>query len=376
MVRINSNSPTRDYRRYWFKHASQDVACFYIALCQSAADADLTLQRGRTVEAISYQNKALQIINRRLADPAWKVDNTTIGGVAALASFEISNGSLAAARTHLLGMEKMICIKGESGDPAIPDSLRRVVLWVNLVAANYDISVPNIHMLLQKITDGESTSFDDLEGPSTSLASAAELIAEIDCDLRMLTAAKSARRFASATPEEEVQFGEKAYMTQKRLMELTGTLDSSAPDTWTLGTIWALAASMYSSIILFETSMTSVIVETLVLRIQKTMEAVIERDGLTAVARAVKADDKLFWALVLGGIASENTPHREWFVRSLKMICHLLDPWFQRALRARDALTSGALWDSNLNGSAGRLWAEVDLGDSRRGNVLDFFQDE
>ncbi|KAK5995075.1 hypothetical protein PT974_03468 [Cladobotryum mycophilum] len=336
MVRINSNSPTRDYRRYWFKHASHDLACFYIALSQSASDAGLVLQKGCSAEAVMYLNKALHLVNQRLDDPVWRVRNTTIGAVAALASYEISNGSLGAARTHLLGLETMVRMRGGINHPSISNGLRRIVLWVDLVAASHEISVPRI-----------------------STYQVEELIVDINGDLQILTAAKVARKFATATPDEEIVFGEKAYLVQKRLIEIAGTSISSVPATWTLDTVWALAATMYSNTILFETSIDSLILETLVMRIQQCMETLIEKDGLDAVAKAVKTDSKLLWALVLGGIVSENMSQRKWFIQSIREICRLLDPWLQGAFPARQALAADALWDSSLDDFAHRLWAEV-----------------
>lgn len=364
MTRIASNSPTRDYRRYWFENASQDLACFYIALCQSSADSSLTLQKGRTAESVVYENQALHLINQRLGDPAWRLRNTTIGAVAALASYEISNGTLDAAQTHLVGLEKMIRLKGGIDHPSISQGLRRIVLWVDLVATSHGISVPRItsnNLSTRGLSRGKSEiGWSDL---SRDAISTEELMSRIEEDLEVLTAAKAARSFETATVEEGVVFGEKAYLVTRRLMGITGNLASLRPATCSLDIFWALAASLYSSVILFETNINSVIAETLVEKLRQCLEAVLERDGLATTSRAVKSDSRLLWALTMGGVASEKTPQRDWFVRALRLFCQLLDPWSQKALPVRQALARGALWHSSLDDLAVTLWAEVDGSD-------------
>lgn len=308
-----------------------------------------------------YENQALHLINQRLGDPEWRLHNATIAAVAALASYEMSNGTFDAAQAHLVGLEKMIRMKGGVDDPSISPGLRRIVLWVDLVATGHGIATPRItnHPSSSRALSDKRVQA-GLGALPDGMVTVEELTDAVERDLGILTAAKTAKSFETATLDEDVVFGEKAYLVTKRLLDLTGTSMSLVPATCALDTFWAFAASLYSSIVLFETSIDSVIANTLVVKLRHCLEAVMERDGMASVSRAVKDDNRLFWALIIGGVASENTDQREWFVGTLRLFCQLLDPWSQKAMLVRRALMNGVLWHITLDELVTSLWDEVD----------------
>ncbi len=70
----------------------------------------------------------------------------------------------------------------------------------------------------------------------------------------------------------------------------------------------------------------------------------------------------LLWILVLGGIASSETPERPWFVRSILMVTKVLklNTWEQVT-----EIMEGFLWLDSACDAGGRiLWAEVTTGRS------------
>lgn len=78
-------------RKEWFSLAIQDHALFHVALSHAAGNLGLLMQKGDSVESLFHRMEAIRIINERLNDLSCGISDGTIGAVASMASYEVSN---------------------------------------------------------------------------------------------------------------------------------------------------------------------------------------------------------------------------------------------------------------------------------------------
>jgi Fungal specific transcription factor domain len=78
-------------RKEWFSLAIQDHALFHVALSHAAGNLSLLLQKGDSVESLVHRMEAIRIINERLNDLGCGISDGTVGAVASMASYEVSN---------------------------------------------------------------------------------------------------------------------------------------------------------------------------------------------------------------------------------------------------------------------------------------------
>ena len=91
-------------RTEWLKIATHDVALFYVALSHYAENYRLVFDhKSDPVDALRFRMEGMRIINQRLEDTSAAIRDGSIGTVASLSSYEATNGSLSAIRTHMYG---------------------------------------------------------------------------------------------------------------------------------------------------------------------------------------------------------------------------------------------------------------------------------
>ena len=86
---------------------------------------------------------------------------------------------------------------------------------------------------------------------------------------------------------------------------------------------YAHAALMLIEICFRATPIIGGIIDTLVARLQASMEQVLDSFSYGSIDRANAKST--FWALCVGGIAAVNRPERAWFMSAVVPFCVLLD---------------------------------------------------
>jgi len=69
----------------------QDLAWFYSALSHYAGTYTLSKGEGDPAESLLLRTKAIEVVNERLGDPENEASDATIGAVASLIAYEVSN---------------------------------------------------------------------------------------------------------------------------------------------------------------------------------------------------------------------------------------------------------------------------------------------
>lgn len=304
LMRVTSNSPGTDYRRAWFQYAVHDEAFFYVALCHSASDSQLTLCIDDNPEALTYRSSAIRLLNERLNDPLSRLNDSTIAVVAALASYEIASASYDAAKTHTAGLEAMVKLRGGLSDRSFGAKLRRLLLWTDLSAAGFCYALP-------RFTCGTCSTW-HAEGPTSSrshsigshvfsdrhVTHSSLSLSDVFSDLRELSHAKARLKFATDLHEDaDMTYGDQVYRIQRFLMTLTydEMMDEQDPGR----TAQALAALIYIHSFLNETSYESRVVGT----IHPRLVCCIDRLSNLAATdiHPLSADSKrIFWATRIG----------------------------------------------------------------------------
>ena len=90
-LRIMASPLMMNPRKEWFSIAIQDQALFHVALSHAAGSLGLLTQKGDSVESLMHRMEAIKIINERLNDVSSGISDGTVGTVASIASYEVSN---------------------------------------------------------------------------------------------------------------------------------------------------------------------------------------------------------------------------------------------------------------------------------------------
>jgi hypothetical protein len=100
--RILSSTIMGQLRTEWLKIATHDGALFCVALSHYAGNYSLDFDhKSDPVDALRFRMEGMRIINQRLEDTSAAITDGSIGTVASLSSYEATNGSLSAIRTHM-----------------------------------------------------------------------------------------------------------------------------------------------------------------------------------------------------------------------------------------------------------------------------------
>ena len=81
-------------RTEWLALAIQDLALFHICLSHYAGTYGLANQECDPTDALQLRIESMRLVNQRLGDPKTRLSDATIGTVASLSSYEVSNFSL------------------------------------------------------------------------------------------------------------------------------------------------------------------------------------------------------------------------------------------------------------------------------------------
>ncbi|KAG5973298.1 hypothetical protein E4U55_000593 [Claviceps digitariae] len=124
-------------RSRWFPLVLSDAAPFQVVMLLSAANyASVHNIRGLGCHILHMKHEAITAINRafrRSSNPSG--DDTLIGAVAKMASFEAMHGDVASYRIHMDGLERMLAARGGLDRLGLGGLLRRMIVWIDLNAS-------------------------------------------------------------------------------------------------------------------------------------------------------------------------------------------------------------------------------------------------
>ncbi|KAL2842275.1 hypothetical protein BJX68DRAFT_167845 [Aspergillus pseudodeflectus] len=109
---VDMNSTAYHIQTVWIRGAMTDAALFHATLYAGASHFDLSRGERQSSITLYHQAEAIRLINERLSDPEFAVDDRTLIAVTPLALFADLNGDRAAADIHREGLRKMVEMRG------------------------------------------------------------------------------------------------------------------------------------------------------------------------------------------------------------------------------------------------------------------------
>ena len=73
--------------------------------------------------------EAVKIINDRLGTSTLATSDGTIGAISCMINYEANNGTLESVRTHVMGLEQIVKLRGGMQGGAFGTNLHRLVSW-------------------------------------------------------------------------------------------------------------------------------------------------------------------------------------------------------------------------------------------------------
>jgi hypothetical protein len=116
-------------KQKWFWQACKDPAYFHAALSHYPGHLNLSQRKGDPHEALWHRMEAVHIINERLITSNLATSDGTIGAISCMINYEANNGSLDSVRTHAMGLERMVQLRGGMLNAGFSTNLHRLVCW-------------------------------------------------------------------------------------------------------------------------------------------------------------------------------------------------------------------------------------------------------
>ncbi|CEJ62237.1 hypothetical protein PMG11_10742 [Penicillium brasilianum] len=96
----------------WMKGALNDPCLFHATLFAGSSCFDLLRTAKQSPITLFHQNEAIRIINQRLSNPTWALEDSTILAITPLALFSALNADQTAANVHRMGLERLAQLRG------------------------------------------------------------------------------------------------------------------------------------------------------------------------------------------------------------------------------------------------------------------------
>jgi hypothetical protein len=116
-------------KKKWFWLACKDPAYFHAALSHYSGHLNLSQRCGDPKEALVHRMEALKIISERLNASDLATSDGTIGAISCMINYEANNGTLESVRTHVMGLEEVVKLRGGMRDADFSTNLHRLVSW-------------------------------------------------------------------------------------------------------------------------------------------------------------------------------------------------------------------------------------------------------
>jgi hypothetical protein len=109
-----------------------------------AACITLRTMAGDPVESLELRMESGRLINERLGNEEEAISDGTIGAVASILTYEANNGDLEAIRAHMLGLKKMVALRGGFRKAKFPPAVQRQIAWSNITFPEQGIVLTNL----------------------------------------------------------------------------------------------------------------------------------------------------------------------------------------------------------------------------------------
>ncbi|KUJ13964.1 uncharacterized protein LY89DRAFT_151350 [Mollisia scopiformis] len=358
--RLHSSWLMMPMRKGLFSIAVHDAALFHTFLAHYVASYDLRYGAGDPAESLYHRMEAVRIVNERLATAHNTLSDGTIAAVANMAVYEASNGSLDSMAVHLKGLEEMVNMRGGILEGGFDPNVRRLIAWTDLHCANalsQPTRFPPLSVarypdspLSQMNIDAEDRNLQSSIANSLrtdlTLISEQSLLEWTMSEVRDMSLSLQHVRCSSSTPQENIWYSDKVYYLQFCLLEVLHSPKSSHLEVAT-----SIAALIYCSVCFRDLSFNFRVVGETVVR----LEAVLQNVFYEA-ANLGKDYENLLWSLIVGGMAAEGKPEREWFVVQLAAIGRTLSIMNWDGCKGMLRRLS---WQVELDSFGSRLWREA-----------------
>ncbi|RFU33626.1 hypothetical protein B7463_g2717, partial [Scytalidium lignicola] len=326
-LRVKISSLMMSARRSWLELSIQDPALFYVALSHAAGNLSMLSKSGDPAEALMLRSQAIKIIRKRLDDLSNGIDEFTIATVAAMVSYEATNGNSLSAQTHMNGLEQMMKIRERAQQPPLPTSIRRLVTWSDINCATAASTLPRFPAFEAPESDISRALPSRLfyQNPKENweqllpLESVVKTLQYAIIDMRYLTYFLGIPSLGPDSGMDRLWFSDSVYWVQRRLLFIYEELKSQTTPVWT---VICLAALIYVECILRSVSRNARNVKAGVTRLQICiMNTVCPPELYSQDEQTWKL---YLWALFLCGTLTLDSGQREWFVARIVSIRRLV----------------------------------------------------
>ncbi|KAG0649314.1 hypothetical protein D0Z07_4598, partial [Hyphodiscus hymeniophilus] len=364
-----------------FAYAATDPAWFNATLSLIALHHDLNIGKGISQECLFHRGEALRIVNDRIS-VSCHVNDATIGAIASLANFDITNGLFVTATMHISGLEQILAARGGAKESLLFLShsalLQKVVAWSVSIPSELSAvlttdqvrfklfdhlgSTPRFPLISTLVCTGSLPDFISLCTPEHSMlnvVSPHDLFGEMTEIFQALRLLSYYMTLPFINSEDQTRFSRGLYITEYKLLVL---LDQNSEDDFIpldrnshIYGSTRLAAYLYLYMALRELPRATMINYTLAKRLRGILV------GNNADLLIVWKDDLhlLLWISFIGGAATLGTNERQYFVGILKRLTCSLE--LDTLERFRGALKE-VLWMKDFcHQESAALWKEVYL---------------
>ncbi|KAE8443125.1 hypothetical protein EG329_002369 [Mollisiaceae sp. DMI_Dod_QoI] len=356
--RLQSSWLMMPMRKGLFSTAIHDAALFHTFLAHYVASYDLRYGSGDPEESLRHRMEAVRIVNERLADIPRALSDGTIATVANIAVYEAGNGSLKSMVVHLKGLEEMVNMRGGTENGGFDPNVRRLIAWTDVHCANALAQPTRFPPLSVAIAPGSQTLLQnskhyDLNSSTTEYISTLQtspqeqtLLDWTLAEVRNISLSLQHIKNCSSVPKEDIRYSDRVYYAQYCLLQVLHN-----PETSQLDTALSIVGLIYCAVCFRDMSFNFRVIGESVIRLKYILEFVVNDRPYDS-----RECEKLFWVLMMGGMAAEGKEERSLFVVDLSWVCGLLsiNMWETAKL-----ILEGIAWQSELDSFGIRLWKEV-----------------
>ena len=123
-------------RTRWFPLVMTEAATFQVVILIAASHfSSLRYPQGNGPNLLQMKSKAIASINEALRIPSQSPSDQLIGAVAKMASYEAMFGDQATFEMHMMGLLKMVQLRGGLTKLGLQGMLARICVWIDCNSA-------------------------------------------------------------------------------------------------------------------------------------------------------------------------------------------------------------------------------------------------
>jgi hypothetical protein len=123
-------------RTRWFPLVMTEAATFQVVILIAASHfSSLRCPHGNGPNLLQLKSKAIASINDALRVPARSTSDQLIGAVGKMASYEAMFGDQETFEMHMMGLMKMVQLRGGLAELGLQGMLARILVWIDCNSA-------------------------------------------------------------------------------------------------------------------------------------------------------------------------------------------------------------------------------------------------